>query len=483
MSLEQNEISHDVTTTTPASTTTQSDSTGTTMDFPQQQPQQQDEKEAVTATTAAPAIDIDRPAFILPVIVVAQFAGTSLWFAGNAVLPDLIVDWENGSGNVTISESAQGYLTSVVQLGFILGTLLSALCNLADRFRPTQVFLWSSLMGSALNALIPFWTSTTGLVLLRLGTGICLAGIYPVGMKVAADWFPSGLGRALGWLVGALAVGSSAPFLLKKIPQPWEALLWETSALAAMGGFVVGIFVPDGPFRKPGTKLNPSVVWTIFKDPPFRAAAFGYFGHMFELYAFWSWCVQVWEAYIETQDNLSWDANTITFGVLAIGGLGCVIGGLLSEKYGSALVAFTSLAISGMLCLLSPALYLAPPGIMLAAYLLWGFAVVADSPQFSSLIATTAPADNKGTALTIVNCIGFSITIGSIQLLGVPFSEQYLFLLLAPGPIFGLWSMRGLVFPSTSGDTLDDPSFKVDENDDVDGESETKEKEKRQEEG
>ena len=166
-----------------------------------------------------------------------------------------------------------------------------------------------------------------------------------------------------------------------------------------------------------------------------------------QLYAFWSWCSVVWESYIETQDNLSWDANAVTFGVLAIGGAGCVIGGLLSEKYGSAMVAFGSLTVSGLLCLLSPALYLAPPAVMLTFYLIWGLAVVADSPQFSSLVATTAPAANKGTALTIVNCVGFSITIGSIQLLSVSLSEQYLFLLLAPGPIFGLWSMRSLAFP------------------------------------
>jgi len=387
-----------------------------------------------------------RPAYILPLIVAAQFAGTSLWFAGNAVLPDLVDEWEDEG--VNIPDSARGYLTSVVQLGFIVGTLLSALLNLADLFRPTHVFMWSALVGAVFNALIPFWKSTVGLVLFRFGTGIALAGIYPVGMKVAADWFPFGLGRALGWLVGALAVGSATPFLLNQINQPWQTLLWETSGLAALGGIAVGILVPDGPGRKPGLKLDPSVVWTMFRDPPFRPAALAYVGHMWELYAFWTWCVVVWEAYIVTQKGLSWDASTITFGVLASGGLGCVVGGLLSETYGSALVAFVSLATSGLMCLLSPALYLAPPAIMLIAYLIWGMAVVADSPQFSSLVATTAPAANEGTALTIVNCIGFTITIGSIQLLSVPLPEQYLFLLLAPGPALGLWWMRALAFPN-----------------------------------
>jgi MFS family permease len=154
----------------------------------------------------------------------------------------------------------------------------------------------------------------------------------------------------------------------------------------------------------------------------------------------------VWRAYIEDQADLGWDESTITFVVLGVGGLGCVIGGLMSVKYGSANIAFISLWISGFLCFLSPALYLAPPFVMLIAYILWGLTVVADSPQFSSLVARYAPETNKGTALTIVNCIGFSITIGSIQLLGVPIPEQFLFLLLAPGPVFGLWSMRHLAF-------------------------------------
>lgn len=224
-----------------------------------------------------------RPTYILPLIVAAQFAGTSLWFAGNAVLSDLVEDWEDDG--VEIPESAHSHLASVVQLGFIVGTLISALLNLADRFRPSHVFLWSAIMGATLNALIPVWKSTAGLVVLRLGTGMALAGIYPVGMKIASDWYPSGLGLALGWLVGALALGSATPFLLQQLNayQPWQALLWEISGLAAVGGLAVGLLVPDGPFRKPGTKLEPSVVWTMFRDPPFRAAAFGYFGHMWEV--------------------------------------------------------------------------------------------------------------------------------------------------------------------------------------------------------
>jgi predicted MFS family arabinose efflux permease len=397
-----------------------------------------------------------RPWYILPLIVASQFAGTSLWFAGNAVLDDLVEDWTTSSPDgIEISESARGYLTSMVQFGFIVGTLVSAVLNLADStlLRPTRFFWSCTMVGAILNAVIPFWKSWTGLLLLRFGTGLALAGIYPVGMKIAADWYPSGdLGLALGWLIGALCVGSALPFLLQQIPQSWQALLWETSGLAALGGLAVGLLVPDGPFRKLGTnQLDPSVIWTLFDDWPFRGAALGFFGHMWEVYAFWTWCPVVWKAYLEKQNmDETWDENAITFGVIAIGGLGCALGGCCSVKYGSARVAFATLATSGLLCLLSPLLFLAPPAVMLMAYLLWGMVVVADSPQFSSLVATTAPDTSTGSALMIVNCIGYIITIASIQLMDVPLSVQYIFLLLAPGPLVGCWAMRGHVFPSST---------------------------------
>lgn len=394
----------------------------------------------VEAQTIGSSEDYKRPWFILPFIVGSQFAGTALWFAGNAVLPDLVEERD-------LDESSLSYLTSSVQFGFIVGTFIFALLNIADRFRPTKVFLCCALLGAGLNALIPAFPSIAALVILRFLTGFFLAGIYPVGMKVAADWYKAGLGKVLGWLVGALALGSSFPFLLRQIPQNWEALLWETSVIAAIGGCVVGCFVPDGPYRKPGTKLDPKVVWNMFQENKFRAAAAAYWGHMWELYAFWTWCPVVWEAYFEAQPNRDWNPSIITFLVIAFGGLGCVLGGYASLRIGSAWVAFWSLVISGTFCLLSPALFVAPFALTFTAYLVWGMAVVADSPQFSTLVAQTAPDESKGTALTIVNCIGFAITIGSIQLLVIPLSERYLFLLLAPGPVFGLWSLRIHVFP------------------------------------
>ena len=394
-----------------------------------------------TEQTPAPDV-VDRPWFVLPAIVVSQFAGTALWFAGNAVLPDLVDEWG-------LPESSLSFLTSSVQFGFIVGTLVFALMTIADRFPPTKVFLVCAWAGATLNALIPAWEeSLGGLILLRFATGFFLAGIYPVGMKVAADWFAEGLGNALGWLVGALAFGSSFPFLLRQIPQSWQALLWETSAIAATGGAIVGFLVSNGPHRKPAAKkLDPTIVCTLFHDPLFRSTSMAYWGHMWELYAFWTWCPVVWEEYLRNRDVGPFlDESIVTFFVIASGGVGCILGGFASLRYGSAVVAAFSLAVSGTFCLLSPALFQLPQGVMLPAYILWGMAVVADSPQFSTLIAQTAPPENKGTALTIVNSIGFAVTIGSIQLLGVSISEQFLFLLLAPGPIFGLWSLRSHLF-------------------------------------
>ena len=380
------------------------------------------------------------PWYILACIVYAQFAGTSLWFAGNAVLSDF-------SDELDLPESALEILTSAVQAGFIAGTLILAITNLVDRFLPTHIFFASALVGAGMNALIPTLADgIAGMTVLRFLTGTTLAGIYPVGMKIAADWYQDGLGRALGLLVGALVVGTAFPFLLQQIPQSWELLLYETSAIAASGGLLMVLAVPNGPYRKPSLKgFDPTITVSLFRSPEFTSAACGYFGHMFELYAFWAWCPVVWDAYLERNQS-SWDASVVTFAVIAVGGLGCVVGGLLSPRVGSGRVALVALGISGSCCLLSPLFYFVSiPEITLVFYLLWGVAVAADSPQFSSLVAATAPPENKGTALTLVNCIGFAISITSIQLLGVPLPEAYLFLLLLPGPMLGTFAMRKFV--------------------------------------
>ncbi|MGH8720360.1 MAG: MFS transporter [Burkholderiales bacterium] len=380
-----------------------------------------------------------RPARILPVIVAAQFAGASIWFAGNAVLPELQRAWG-------LPAAALGYVTSAVQLGFIAGTLVFAFLAIADRFSPRLVYLACSFAGALANlAAYAADGSLAALLVTRFATGFFLAGIYPVGMKIASGWFQKDLGHALGLLVGALVLGTAFPHLLKGLGQawPWEAVMLGVSGCAALGGVMMYLLVPDGPHLSRRTKFDPRALATVFRSRNFRASAFGYFGHMWELYAFWAF-VPVALAARGAVDNVSLWA----FAIIAAGFLGCAAGGMVSLRIGSARVAVAQLATSGACCLLSPLLFFAPAPLFLAFLLLWGVAVAGDSPQFSALNAANAPRALVGSALTIANCIGFAITIFSIELLNAAAAwlpVQYLFLLLVPGPVFGILAMRPLM--------------------------------------
>lgn len=376
---------------------------------------------------------------ILPVIILAQFACTSPWFAGNTIIDELIS--KTGLGTELL-----GYVISSVQFGFITGTLVFALFMLADRFSPSKVFLVCALLAALCNLYLLSETITKwGLLSARFGTGFFLAGIYPVGMKIAADYFEKGLGKALGFLVGALVLGTAFPFLLNgtdsgKNPM-W--IITSTSALTVLGGLLLFLFVPNGPFRKKSSELQLSAGFRLFKIPNFRRAAFGYFGHMWELYAFWAFTPFA----IHSYNQLSGSQVSVplwTGIVITLGALSCAVGGLLSQRYGSIRVAFSALLLSGICCLASPLLFQSNIVLFLSGWCLWGMAVTADSPQFSNLVASSVAAEVKGTALTLVNCIGFAITIASIQLLANLTEElppYYCFLVLALGPLIGLWQL------------------------------------------
>ncbi len=373
----------------------------------------------------------------LPIIVLAQFCCTSLWFAGNAISPSLI-------STFGLPENSLGHITSAVQFGFISGTLFYAIFNLADRFSPSLVFMISALLAGFFNLLlVAFDQSFLSILGLRFFTGFFLAGIYPVGMKIASDHYQR-LGRALGFLVGALVLGTALPHLIKGSlgSLPWQWVSYITTGLAVFGGSILYFLVPNGPYHAPSQKLQLGAFFQVFSNLTFRKAAFGYFGHMWELYAFWAFVPLLLSYYQSLHDGITFDISIWSFVIIGIGSAGCVLGGLLSEKWGTLTTAKIALTISGICCLFSPLVMLQGSFTILVLFLLiWGIAVIADSPLFSTLVAQNAPAEVKGTALTIVNCIGFAITIVSIQLvtgLMEIIEVSNLFLLLAIGPVLGM---------------------------------------------
>ena len=384
-----------------------------------------------------------RPVHILPLIVLSQFAGTSLWFVGNAILPDI-------QRSLNIQTNAPGDITSVVQLGFIAGTLIFAIFSIADRVTSAKVFFVSSLIAALSNvSIIWFAKSMADLFVIRFLTGFFLAGIYPVGMKIASDWYEKNLGKALGFLVGALVLGTAFPHLLRSslYALPWRQVLVYTSAFAFTGGLLILLFVGEGPYRKPATRFQFSVILQIFRSADFRAAAFGYFGHMWELYTLWAFIPYIFSFY-NSSSHQAMNVPLWSFIIIAAGGVGCIAGGYISQKAGSSRVAFFALLISGLCSLCSFAFFHLPIVIFIPAVILWGITVAADSPQFSTLVAKTAIPEYKGTALTIVTCIGFAITIVSIQF--ITRLENWLkidslFVLLAPGPLIGLLFLFRLV--------------------------------------
>jgi MFS family permease len=380
--------------------------------------------------------------WILPVIVIAQFLCTSLWFAGNAIIPDLV-------NHFNIDENFVASITSAVQFGFIIGTFVFALLTVADRFSPSAVFFCCSIIAAVFNLGISIeGINSNHILAFRFFTGFFLAGIYPVGMKIASDYYQKGLGKSLGFLVGALVVGTAFPHLLKNVTTnlPWKYVVFFTSALSVIGGLIMFFLVPNGPFRKPGQKFNSGAFLTGFRNKNFRAAALGYFGHMWELYSFWAFVPVMLTAYKNYYPAAAINIPLLSFLIIASGGAACVFSGLLSQYFSTGKIATGSLFLSGMCCCCSPLFLFSKSVVLLIGFLFfWGFTVIADSPLFSTLVAQNAPEQSRGTSLTIVNCIGFAITIVSIQaikIVSVHINPAYIYTLLAPGPMLGLIAMR-----------------------------------------
>lgn len=379
---------------------------------------------------------------ILPVIVISQFCCTSLWFAGNGVMTMLVETFH-------LQENALSHLTSAVQFGFIFGTFTFALFTISDRFSPSKVFFISAILGAIFNlGLVYSSQNLFSLIGFRFLTGFFLAGIYPVGMKIAADYYQKGLGKSLGYLVGALVLGTALPHLLKDIliNYSWKSVLISTSSLSFLGGLLMITFVKDGPYRRPSVGLNLSSSFQVFKNLNFRKAAFGYFGHMWELYTFWTFVPVFLFIYQDLHPNITINISILSFFIIAAGSLSCVLSGFLSQKIGVKKTAFGFLLLSCICCFVFPWIFqLENKNLFIGFLVFWGMVVIADSPLFSTLVAKNAPSKDKGTALTIVNCIGFSITIISIQLISAiqeSLNSNFIFMGLALGPILGLMALR-----------------------------------------
>jgi MFS family permease len=383
----------------------------------------------------------------LACLAAAELLAMSLWFSASAVVPQLTAEWD-------LSGSQQAWLTMSVQIGFIVGAVLSAALNLADRLDSRYLFGVSAFVGALLNATIAVLEASVPVMLgLRLLTGITLAGVYPPGMRLMATWCKEDRGLGIGLLVGGLTVGSAMPHLLNALPllgesglPPWRSVVLTASMMAMIGVGIGGLGVKAGPFTGSKAPFHWKFAVHTLRYPPARLVNLGYLGHMWELYAMWVWTPMF---LLASYEQAAWSlrsARLAAFGVIAVGAAGCIFAGLLADRVGRTTVTIGSLLVSGS-CALTAGLLFTEPGMLTALCLVWGFAVVADSAQFSAAVSELIDPRYVGTALTVQMGLGFTLTLLTIQLippLVKVLGWEYVFMILALGPALGAWSMLRL---------------------------------------
>ena len=378
----------------------------------------------------------------LLLLAVTLVLSMTTWFSASAVVPQLRAEWD-------LSDGAAAWLTIAVQLGFVCGALVSSILNLSDVVSPRRAILGGSIGAAGVNGLLLVAGGAAAGVPLRFATGFFLAGVYPPALKLMATWFRKGRGIALGILVGALTVGSAMPHLVNGLGGlDWRVVIYATSTLTLSGGLIAGFAVGEGPFPFPRATFDPGQAGRVFANRGVRLASLGYFGHMWELYAMWAWFLVFFSDELASRGAPAGSAAAYaTFAVIGVGGLGCWVGGILGDRWGRTGTTALMMAVSGTCCVLVGLLFGAPAWLVLLVGLVWGFAVVADSAQFSTMVTELADQAYVGTALTLQLALGFTLTIATIWLIPVledAFGWWWAFAFLAPGPALGVVAMLRL---------------------------------------
>ncbi len=373
----------------------------------------------------------------LAVIAISQLLVLTVWFSASAVTPQLRSLW-----SLTTSEVA--WLTLAVQLGFVVGAFSMAILNTSDVLPTRTLFAAAGSVAVIANAALVVVATPGPAIALRFLTGVALAGVYPSGLKAMAGWFQQGRGKALGMLVGALTVGSATPHLIRGLGLEWRGVVLAASALAALGTIAMRWLVTDGPFEAPVARFSWSHIGTVVRNQGYRLSTVGYLGHMWELYALWTWVAVFIAASADASGQSYGSVPVLAFAVIAIGGPAAWWTGRLSDRYGRTKVAGTALAISGSCALASPFIFGTSPLIAVPVLLVWGASVVADSAQFSTMVTETTPDEIRGTSLTLQTALGFTLTMVTIRLipeLADAWSWQWAFPILAIGPAIGVMAM------------------------------------------